>query len=586
MTFFSTVKSGARLAAVTPALWAYGLLSAGLGAAVLISGLLAAFGREDKPVGHGFAGWLALGAVMAVSLAAEAAACRAAARGGGLAAALTDSVRLLPRGASLVIALLGLAVAFCLFVAVPVLAVMRTFLAVILMMVFPFIVDATMIIGSFIAALALLVPAWMLLPLAVRGVAVHRRNVAESLTDAMTVIEDRTGAVALFGLICIGLDAALLIGAWRLGARDLSLIGRFHVLAAWHGTRLAAGVLVLAIIGAVAAFKAGVWTALYLDVAGRENWADSTAPRHERLGDLRLFAALSRRAALHTRGPAPFILAAIIVLIGAFAPVDLLPIYHLVPSPADDPSRQIMHQIPGGGRTLVLLFVPAWLMSIYVSACLAAATDQLARQQPARLGAALRIGLSRFFNVIWALILLGAAAVLIGGTVLVAVLFGMALLVQFAKGLNQLADQFGNLIGVAVIAAPVILSPLVIRAVVIEKLSPGDAVGRGFDLALARPLAALLTFLLTIALEVLRGPVAKWAGLITSGWAEIFAVSGSLHPPLPRAELAHSALVLLLGIVLVAFEAQLWTELYRDVSAHQPHQTPQKRRRHAVQVGS
>jgi hypothetical protein len=590
MSFASMVGSGARLAAKTPALWAYGVVSAGLGAAIMVSGLLAAFPQYDEPVGHGLLGWLVLGAVMAVSLAVEAAACRAAVRGGGLADAAIDAGRLLPRSAALVPALLALAILFCLFIAVPLLAFMRTFLAAILMMIFPFAVNVTIIVGSLIAALALLVPAWMLVPLAVRGVGVHDRSVAESLADAMTVIEERTGAAALFGLVCIGLDAALLIGGARLGARDLSLTGHFHVLTTWSGTRLAAGGFVLAAVALVATFKAGVWTALYLDVAGEENWRDSSreagAAAAEPRGDLRRVALLARTAAQNVcRSLVPFILAALIVFVGAPAAADLLTVYGLVPRSADDSVYRITHQIPGGGTTLLMLVLPAWLMSLLFSTSLLAATEPLARQQPTRLTTALQIGVYKLFMVIAALVLMAVVAVIIGGTVLVGVLLAMALIVQFAKGLNQLADQFGDLIAIGVIAVPVILAPIVSRAVVFEKLPPNKALGRAFEIATSRPWATLLVFLITISLEVLRGPIAKWAGLIPSGWIEIYALSGSLHPPIARAKLTYSAAAMVVATLFLAFEAQLWTEFYRSQPTSNP-APPRRRARKARRLAT
>jgi hypothetical protein len=566
MTFTSTIRSGARLAAVTPSLWVYGLISACCGSAIMVSALLAAFPQFQEPVGHGMVGWLVLGAVMAVSVAVEAAACRAAAGKGTSGGAALDARRLLPRATGLVPALIVMAMLFCLVVAVPVFAFLRTFLAALLMMIFPFAVHMTIILGSAIAALALLVPAWMLFPLAVRAMGIYRRGVWESIGDAMSVIGERTGATVLCGLLCIALDAALLVGGSRVAARDLSLTGHFHVLAAWNGTRAGAGVLMLGLTAVAAAFKAGMWTAVYLDVAQQQKWSEESPAAPPR-GDLARLWIFARRAARDMcRSAVPFILAALVVLIGMPIAADLLSVYHLVPRPADESASPISRQLPGGGTTALILFVPAMLMSIFCSAALVAATGPLARRQSARLGASFAVGLRRFLRVLGATVMLYGTVAMVGGILLVGVLFGMALVVQFAKGLNQLADQFGYLVGIAVVAVPVILTPFVTRAVVLEGLPPGKALERGFDLATSRPRVILLVFLLTASLDVLRGPVASWAGLLTSGWSEVYALAGFVHPPMARAALGYSAVALILTTIAVAFAAQLWTEVYTYAS--------------------
>lgn len=553
-----------------------------------MSALLAAFPQYDQPVGHGMLGWLILGAVMAFSLAIEAAACRVAAGNTTGSGAVIDAGRLLPRAAGLVPALIVLAMLFCLIIAVPVFAFLRTFLAVLLLKIFPFAINMTIILGSAIAALALLVPAWMLFPLAVRAMGIHQRGVWESIGDAMSVIDERTGVTVLCGLLCIALDAALIIGGSRLAARDLSLTGHLHVLTAWNGTRVGAGAVMLGLTALIATFKAGMWTALYLDVAKQEKWSEHAAASPPRGGLARL-GILARRAARDVcRSPVPFILAALVVLIGMPVAADLLSVYHLVPQPADDSVSHISRQLPGGGRTVLILFVPALLMSIICSTALVAASGPLARRQPAPLGTALGIGLRQFLRVLRATVMLYAVVALIGGTLLVGVLFGMGLVVQYAKGLNQLADQFGNLVGIAVLAVPVIFTPFVTRAVVLEGLPPGKALERGFDLATSRPRVILLAFLLTASLDVLRGPLATWAGLLTSGWSEAYALAGCVHPPIARATLGYSAAALILTTIAVAFAAQLWTEVYTYASAGKaeavegaPADPKKKRRRRA-----
>ena len=164
-------------------------------------------------------------------------------------------------------------------------------------------------------------------------------------------------------------------------------------------------------------------------------------------------------------------------------------------------------------------------------------------------------------------------------------MFAVAFIVQFLPGLDPLAELFDQGVFTLGVCTWVILIPFVARAVVLEGKKGRAAVSRAFDVACARPVMTLLLFLATVSLDLLKGPLASFVGLITNGWGVLMALiyNRRLEQPLAGRMVAASGALYAAATLTIAFKAALWTAYYRESASQTPmesgRQTFSKRRR-------
>jgi hypothetical protein len=104
----------------------------------------------------------------------------------------------------------------------------------------------------------------------------------------------------------------------------------------------------------------------------------------------------------------------------------------------------------------------------------------------------------------------------------------------------------------------------VARAVLLDNTPALRAFRRAFAAFNSRPAPLVAVFLFTFALDLLHGPIATLAGLTTSGWLSFAALlfRSSLDQPLGSGTLVGGIVLFLVSIVVIAFKAGLWTQLY------------------------
>jgi hypothetical protein len=178
-------------------------------------------------------------------------------------------------------------------------------------------------------------------------------------------------------------------------------------------------------------------------------------------------------------------------------------------------------------------------------------------------------------SILFALTVSLATIGLIVSIVIVGFLFAVAFIVQYLPGLDPLAEAFDQGIVTLGVLTWIILIPFVARAVMLEGKKGTDAASRAFDVALSRPMATGLLFLVTIALDLLKGPLASLVGLITNGWGVLMALIYNRHleQPLTGRTVAASGGLYAAAIVILAFKAALWTTYYREAASEVPMET-------------
>jgi hypothetical protein len=209
----------------------------------------------------------------------------------------------------------------------------------------------------------------------------------------------------------------------------------------------------------------------------------------------------------------------------------------------------------------------AIIIAAYGSAALILVTDLATEGAPIELLDILAMAMRKVLPVLGALLALGLAMLIGGGIVLVVILFSMALLVQVAPGLDAVANAIETIIAVMVLLIGAMLIPFVTRAAVLDHTSPRDSLERAADVAFSnRPGVMFILFLLASGLDVLKGPLASLAGLITNGWTDVLAIvfAGKVDPPLSLTSVVASLLLFILATVIVAFKSTLWTKFYRS----------------------
>jgi len=577
-------KSG-QLLARSPAVWLFGLAIAFLGWTNLPVTIVAdAVISPANPVNRGALG---LGLVVVLAIAAfvlEVALVRTmvATDGGGPLASLASSVAQVGRIAGFFITSMAAAILIAFIISSPLWWLLWTWLGLFIDMIT---LGFAWYVIFVLTSLALVLPFWLMVPLALRAIAIGKRGAAEALMDAVTLLPERF-RLALFAFASwLLLDLAILGLGWQLGARDLSLPALLGVVTEWTGTSVLAGVLMLVLTAAAAAFLAALWTAVYRALAAplgldRPGTAELTPDADEtRREALWLLPQFGRAASVLRRAPVLLLLAAVIAFFGTPTSADLVTYLNLAPGPQQpanqDVSGYLRDNLSLSTTQYAGMYVLFFVISLVFSAGLAVATAGPLSGQPAHIGEALRRGAARLVRVLLAEIVWFAAVGLIGVTLLFTVLLGLALIVQVAPGLDPLTEAVQWPVALLTLFAATGLAPFVARAVLLDNTPALRAFRRAFAAFNSRPAPLVAVFLFTFALDLLHGPIATLAGLTTSGWLSFAALlfRNNLDQPLGSGTLVGGIILFLVSIVVIAFKAGLWTQLYLQTA---PALTPQE----------
>ncbi len=564
----------------SPLVWVFGLALAAIGSSMLPAALAATAVRSsDNPVGRGATGAAVIAFVALAGFLFEIAAVRAIARPReGLLGALRFAAGVSPASLSFALYLVTITLVTDLVVTTTLFPLLGTALAAIVGAIFPFALNLTVIAFCTLSALALVGPVVVGAPLGLRAIALDEATSWSVWIERwFGALEHAPGRTLLVMLACLGLDAGVLATGRALAARDLAAPSLLGVVSSSHGEGVGAGIALLVLAGAAAAVKLAAWTALHERIAARAGRVASS-PETAREPLARELASLVGGAARGLVGDRRVLgVAFFVALLGAASAGDLLSILGLVPRPelaaSDQVTGWLQDKLGFGG--LVGLRAAFAFASLLLGAGLVALTGSPACST----GEALRRGATRIPRVVGALLRVLQLVGCVGGLVFVGILFSLALVVQFAPGLDPIADQVGRAVFYLAGAVVLTVTPLASRAVLVSDLSGEKAADRAFEAAARRPLATLAVFFLSLSLDVLRGPGVVLAGAIPQGWLAAFAL---VHPSgLGGGVLAGSALAFVASALLVAFQAILWTRLYEgrleDGREKWPPKTPKMR---------
>jgi hypothetical protein len=584
-SFRFTLTETFRAMARRPALWILGAVISALGWCDLPMALLSGITHSSaNPVGGGVRGVLRLAAIAVIALIIEVAMARAinevdeeifVSLGYGATRAGAIS------GYMLLMVLLALIITLA--VGVPLFGMFGTGISALLALIFPLAVNLSVIAFSFAAALALVLPALVLAPIGLRALRSRKVGPLGALLYSLNLAGERPGLATLCTLTCLTLDVLIWVIGSTLHARDLSATSLLGITTLWNGTSAAKGGAMLALGAMVATFEVALWTvfcrqvevSLKVDPTEGATAASGAALARRSL----VTAAVQSRHAIRTIMAAPglLVVAAGIGFIGMPSPADLVSMYNLLPkSDRVNTIQNLYFAAPFmQGPKKILLVLGAFVVSMMLSAILIAATGQATRGQVIDWRGAIRSGTGRMISILFALAVSLATIGLIGCIVIVGFLFAIAFIVSFLPGLDPLAESFNQGIVTLGILSWIILVPFVARAVILEGKKGTDAASRAFDVAISRPMATLLLFLVTIALDLLKGPLASFVGLITNGWGVLMALIYNRHleQPLAGRTVMASGALYIAAIAIIAFKAALWTDYYRNVASEVPMET-------------